>query len=276
MPFLDAARRSMSSVGEFMHRGLISCEDRTPIAKVANVLVSRRIHAVAVVDEDGQARGILSDFDLLAAEWLSVDAEAIEALKAMTAGELMSSPLSTIDVEASPEEAVVTLLQKQISRLIVVEAKQPIGMLTISDLVAVLGRASGERTTVADVMSEGFVICRPNASVRGVARAMTERHSRSVVVLDVASQAVGIVTGRDLLAAYVEGSERPVTELMNPPLTITADAPLTSAADTMLEHETHRLVVVDSPAPNATPVGLISTADLMAEMAAPQSIWQEE
>jgi CBS domain-containing protein len=58
-----------------------------------------------------------------------------------------------------------------------------------------------------------------------------------------------------------------------PALTTTADASLSEAADLMLAHEVHRLFVVDG-ADEGLPLGLVSTADIMVEMASPGSVWR--
>jgi CBS domain-containing protein len=63
-------------------------------------------------------------------------------------------------------------------------------------------------------------------------------------------------------------------EVMHDPVTISPDASLREAADSMIRHHIHRLLVVDSEEPDAMPLGLISTSDIMAEMAHPGSEWQ--
>jgi len=41
----------------------------------------------------------------------------------------------------------------------------------------------------------------------------------------------------------------------------------------MIKHEIHRLIVVDPEAPGE-PVGVISTSDIVAQMADERSVWQ--
>jgi len=43
----------------------------------------------------------------------------------------------------------------------------------------------------------------------------------------------------------------------------------------MIQHHHHRLVVVDPEENEAMPVGMISTFDIVFEMAHPSSVWQE-
>ena len=82
-----------------------------------------------------------------------------------------------------------------------------------------------------------------------------------------------MLTGTDLLALYRGDTDQTVAELMRPPLTIGPDASLREAADRMLEHEVHRLVV-DEDDGARMPLGLNSTFDIVAEMAAPGSVWR--
>ena len=51
---------------------------------------------------------------------------------------------------------------------------------------------------------------------------------------------------------------------------------LQSAADIMLEKAVNRLVVVDPDKLTTLPLGLVSSMDIVAEMAAPDSVWRSE
>jgi CBS domain-containing protein len=62
---------------------------------------------------------------------------------------------------------------------------------------------------------------------------------------------------------------------MHKMLTINADASLREAADLMIKHHHHRLVVVDPAEPEAMPAGINSTFDNVSEMAQPHSVWQK-
>jgi CBS domain-containing protein len=60
---------------------------------------------------------------------------------------------------------------------------------------------------------------------------------------------------------------------MHPPITIAPTASLREAADAMVRNEVHRLVVADPDEPHALPLGVISSYDIVAEMAEPGSRW---
>ena len=261
----------MSRVRDAMHEGLITCSPGAPLGEVAAALVRDRVHALVVVEDDGSPVGVVADSDLLAGEWLATDSESLATLRELTAGELMSSPVETIEADAPLDEARRRLASGGVSRLIVIDKGRAAGVVTVSDLVSRCARLPEKRGRVADVMSRGLVVCRTGSLIGDVARAMTERHSRSIVVLDSGGRACGVVTGRDLIDAAERAT---VDELMKPPQTIRPYASLREAADEMLRLEIHRLVVVDDV--GGTPLGLISTMDIVAEMAGAQSVWRDE
>ena len=43
----------------------------------------------------------------------------------------------------------------------------------------------------------------------------------------------------------------------------------------MIHNHHHRLVVIDKEDPDAFPLGVISSFDIVAEMAKPDSVWQK-
>jgi CBS domain-containing protein len=262
-------------VRDLMSRDLVTCPPDANLASVAQIVARRRIHAAFVVDEAGRPTGVVSDFDLLAGEWMGDDAERLRAMKSMTAGELQSSPIETIGDEEDAVLAAARMRELHLSRLLVVDdTGSPVGVISVSDLVAPLSRASTARDCVRDVMSHAIVTCPPDAGLAAAARAMTERRSRSIVVVDADSGTVGVITGNDLLSLYEAGaSAATVADLMSPPITCDPGLSLSAAVELMVRNDIHRLVVVDSS--HAAPLGVVSTADIVAEMAQEGSVWQE-
>ena len=255
-------------VRDLMRTNLITCPPNTTLAAAAALLARHQVHAIVVADPSGMQQGIVSDVDLLAGEWLAKHPDGLAAMRTMTAEQLMSTPVATIDADAPASEAAARMQAERIHRLVVTEHERGIGVLSISDLVRMLARDLPERQTVGDVMSRGLVVCRADTPISAAARAMTERRSRSLVVVDRHGQPLGVVTGFDLLPFIIEGQgEAMVEALMHPPITIGPTATLREAADLMLAQRIHRLVVVDPAHPEGMPLGLISTADIVGEIA---------
>ena len=262
-------------VRDLMHRGLHTCPPETRLAAVARLFVEHGVHALIVTDNAGEPAGVLSDYDLLAGEWLATDEQSFKTMQELTAGEMMTTPLQTIEADTPAAEAASRLRLEHLARLVVTEVGRPVGIIAVSDLVRNLVTPRASRETVADVMSWGIVTCRPETPLPAVARAMDERRARSVVVLDPGGSPLGVLTGHDLLSVYETGmQDSTAADLMHEALTIRPDASLSEAADKMVRHEVHRLVVVEGDDRAQVPLGVISTSDIVAEMAAPESVWR--
>jgi CBS domain-containing protein len=149
--------------------------------------------------------------------------------------------------------------------------------VSLSDLIASLATTAPiTRGTVADVMARVMLVSRRETRVADIARGMTASGYRSVLVVAANGTPMGVVSGLDILAA-VEDRERQYAtaeEVLHPALMIQPTASLREAADLMIEHHHHRIVVVDPDDTLAMPIGIISSVDIVAEMAQPGSIWQ--
>lgn len=266
-------------VRDLMHPGIMTCRPDASLGQVARMLAERRVHSLFVVDRNNKPIGVITDYDLLAGEWLSGDAESLIAMRGMTAGELMSSPVETINADDRASDAARRMREDGIRRLLVCDKGKPVGVISISNFLIVLAEnAPIGRDTVGDVMSDVYLVCRDKTSVKMVAKALTDTGWRSVLVVDACGKTLGIFSGLDLLAYEdIHGipDNKPVTELMHSYLTIGMDANLQEAARMMIENRHHRLLVVDPDEPDCLPLGIISSFDIVVGMARPDSVWQK-
>jgi CBS domain-containing protein len=265
-------------VRDLMHRGLLTCRTDATLGRVAVLLNQNHVHALIVTDRDGRALGVISDFDLLAGEWLSSDSESLAVMRKLTAADIMSQPVDSVDAELLLSEAVSELIEKDISRLLVTEQGKPVGVISLSDFVASIAHEEdSKRDTIADVMSDAILVCRDQTPIYSAARTMTQAGWRSVLVVDAKGKSLGVVSGRDLLPFVQNGVDETVTvsDVMHPALTIDIHASLREGADKMIQNHHHRLIVVDDANPEAFPLGIISSFDIVAQMARPDSIWQK-
>ena len=265
-------------VRDLMHRGLLTCTPGATLGQVAVLLTQRHVHALIVVDDDNSPLGIISDYDLLAGEWLSGEPQDLATMRNLTAGELMSSPIDTVESDIPLQAAANTLIEKDINRLLVTEGGVPVGVISTSDFVSSIAKAEKPlRETVADVMSDAILVCRNKTPLTSAARTMTQAGWRSVLVVDANGKPEGVVSGKDLLPFVKNGIDEKLTvrDIMHPALTIDIHAPLREAAELMIQKHHHRLVVIDMTDPQAFPLGIISSFDIVAEMAKPDSIWQK-
>ena len=265
-------------VKDLMHPGVITCKPTATLGQVAVLLNQHKVHALFVTDRDGRIMGVISDFDLVAGEWLSSDSESLAAMRTLTAADLMAQPVDSVEATIPLAEAVDQFIEKTISRFLVTDHGKPVGIISLSDFVAsIASELKSKRETVGDVMSDAILVCRGKTPVASAARAMTSSGWRSVLVVDAKGKILGVVSGHDLLRFVKEGVDEKliVRDVMHPALTIDIHASLREAADMMIQNHHHRLVVIDKDDPDAFPLGAISTFDIVAEMARPDSVWQK-
>jgi CBS domain-containing protein len=265
-------------VKDLMHPGVMTCKPTASLGQVAVLLNQHQVHALFVTDRDGRIMGVIADFDLMAGEWLSSDSESLTVMRKLTAADLMTQPVDSIEANISLTEAVDQFIEKKISRFLVTENEKPVGIISLSDFVAsIASEIKSKRETVGDVMSDAILVCRGKTPVASAARAMTSSGWRSVLVVDAKGKILGVVSGHDLLRFVKEGvgENLSVRDVMHPALAIDIHASLREAANMMIQNHYHRLVVIDKEDPDAFPLGAISTFDIVAEMARPDSVWQK-
>jgi CBS domain-containing protein len=102
---------------------------------------------------------------------------------------------------------------------------------------------------IRDVMTESVVTASSSAAVREVAELMRERHVGSVVLVDEAGNAEGIVTDRDLAVSVLadgrDPGDRACDHASAPVVTGTVDMDVSAAAELMVAHAIRRLPVLD-------------------------------
>jgi CBS domain-containing protein len=135
-------------VKSVMTKRVISVEPRTPLKEVAQLLVSKRVSGLPVVDEDGSVLGVVSEGDILVKERGRpgratlldhlFDSNGDEATKhdARDAADAMTSPPITIRPDRPIAEAAALMLDRSVNRLPVVDHHgKLLGIVTRADLV---------------------------------------------------------------------------------------------------------------------------------------------
>ncbi len=119
-----------------MHRGVITCSLDTTFQAVADAMKARDISALVVVDEAGDAVGVVSRTDLVNARFVE---PYLRHWRGLTAKHLMSSPVVSVSDTTPLAEATALLRDRKIHRLVVTEKhgthEKPIGILSVTDLV---------------------------------------------------------------------------------------------------------------------------------------------
>ena len=120
-----------SKVRDLMHRGIISCTPDDTVGSVAKIMVDKEIHAVVVMDEQGMAVGVVSQTDMV----LARQGRTPDQARAMLAREVMTPGCATCDADMLLSDAVSLLTARRMHRLVVTEKDQPVGVLSMTDVV---------------------------------------------------------------------------------------------------------------------------------------------
>jgi CBS domain-containing protein len=132
----------MARVRDYMTRGVYTVDVNATLSDVVRVMAKYRISGVAVVSEDGDTVGVISDTDVLDAIIKGKDLETTKVSEVMMPFTLI------IEEEAPLEKAARVMERERVHRLFVVKEERPekaslskpylqlpVGILTSSDLV---------------------------------------------------------------------------------------------------------------------------------------------
>lgn len=117
-------------VRDLMHLGVLTCRVDMPLCEVARIMVDNKVHCVVVVDEAGEACGIISDLGILR----TYGKELLEK----TAEDIMGDRLISISPKAPLSHAVSKMLEKHVHHLVILSEPpfhRPVGVLAASDIV---------------------------------------------------------------------------------------------------------------------------------------------
>ena len=141
-------------VKEVMTPTVISVREDTSYEDIAAALRDHRVSAVPVLDEAGTVIGIVSESDTLAKLALGISDERkpgvtgiltwrqLEKARAITAGDLMTSPVATASPDEPVEQAARIMYTRNVKRLPVIDAGgQLVGIVSRTDVLAVYGRS---------------------------------------------------------------------------------------------------------------------------------------
>lgn len=117
---------------------------------------------------------------------------------------VMSTDLHTVSSDTLVEEAAQTLLDNDISSVLVVDDDGTlVGILTTTDFVDIVARSQPKaKTSVSRYMTTDLVTTTAQESIQAVAETMVDHGFHHVPVVDDDGGVIGIVTTTDL-ASYL-------------------------------------------------------------------------
>jgi CBS domain-containing protein len=267
----------------------------TTLDEVARLLLSSTFTGVPVVDQEERPVGVISQGDLIYKAGmpmrLGLLAESdrqkmslvLEKLAPKRAREVMNRPAVTIEQDKLVTDAVNLMLKKQVKRLPVTDADgRLVGILSRLDVFHTILRECTDWRAfqkqqiavdlrfVSDIMRRDTSTVLPDTPIEEVIRLIDCNDIQRVCVVDQEGRFLGLISDRDLLAAFSDrsagiwdffvskmsstergrlgGDLRAQTagEVMNTKIvTVQEDAPINEAIRLMLEKAIKRLPVVD-------------------------------
>ena len=113
--------------------------------------------------------------------------------------------------DTNVQEVVATMNKYDISSIIVVEEKRPIGIVTHKDIISKLmqARIPPDAVTAREVMTSPIITISEDSSIEEAARLMSKKHIKKLVVTR-NNELAGIITSSDLVREAPK-----TTELLN-------------------------------------------------------------
>lgn len=144
-------------LSRIMSRPVVTVTTEANLADAAGKMLDQGIGSVVCVDADGRIVGIVTDSDFgarsagipfstfrapqLLGKWLGEDAveKIYQESRRRLVGEVMSSPVHTVDETATVEDVLRIMLQRDVKHVPVVREGRPVGMVARHDLLKFLG-----------------------------------------------------------------------------------------------------------------------------------------
>ena len=111
-------------------RTIVSIDSKAKVKDAARLMVEKGIGSL-IANRDGLPFGIVTERDLME----KIAAEGVDPNK-MTVSEVMTAPLTTVDVSSSIFDAARRMVEKRVKRLVVTDQEKIVGIVTQTDLVS--------------------------------------------------------------------------------------------------------------------------------------------
>jgi CBS domain-containing protein len=274
---IEQSQLATASVREVASPGVLGSPPNAPLRAVAEMMVVREVHALAILDAAEPAPAILTDLDLV---------RAVERFDAARAGDI-ARRAATVSADDPLIAAAAAMADAGLSHLLVVEpgAGHPAGVLSTLDVAAALaGRAPRvartirprqarpqistsrlDRVRVAQAMHLGVFVCPPDSGVRDVAAILVDRRVHCVAVAGAPGAALGFVTDIDVVRAAARGEDVRAADLAGEATWVDPEATLDTVAALMAREGTSHVLVSGSH--EQQPIGVVSTLDVIDVLA---------
>jgi predicted transcriptional regulator len=127
--------------------------------------------------------------------------------------------------------------------------------------------------SVGDIYHKGVIFCKPETPLQEVVRVMADTEIHAIMVAErEGAPPLGVVSHMDTISHY--GEDLTAIEardvMTSAVISIREQASVKDAAKKLLESDIHRLLVVGD---DDTPLGILSTTDIIREMRGARWVW---
>ncbi|NTW05577.1 MAG: CBS domain-containing protein [Peptococcaceae bacterium] len=132
-------------VSDIMSSPVITCSIRDTVVEVANLMKSKNISAVIVVDKDNHPVGSISNADLVH----NILARSITNYDNIIAGTIMKDEVVSLSSDAFYAEALMAIIKYRTKHLVIIRKEKLVGIVTVADLVKF--RSTGSLAITQDI-----------------------------------------------------------------------------------------------------------------------------
>ncbi|MEE4607869.1 MAG: DUF294 nucleotidyltransferase-like domain-containing protein [Desulfobacteraceae bacterium] len=170
-------------VGDLMSSPVVTCDIDDPVTEAAQTMSAQNFGALVVIGRDGRACGMLSARHLVR----HLVADRRYPVDECRVGQVCSRQLVTIGPEAYLGQALVTLLRHEVEQVLVVDRQQPVGLVTLTDVVR--SRSTGHLLLAHDIEAQQGIeqLAQTGQAVDRVLETLLEEQATVTDILDVMS-----------------------------------------------------------------------------------------
>ena len=259
-------------VRDVMRREVYLVDGNDPVSRAIGIMREHNAPLVIVMDKLGNGRilGAITERMIMRATYNP------DTMKART----VAARIPKISSSASVAEAARLMLENHVLALPVEEDGRIIGVITVEDVVRVVGDEFFSKIRVEDVMSKDLVSIDPKDTIGQAIALMREYGISRLPVVD-GGKLVGVITIHDIIVKVIQPRQRAtrgeyvgeklrtlshqVKDIMTADVIVARpDEPLSAAIRRMFEADVSCLVVVH----DGRPVGILTRTDILAPIAA--------
>ena len=204
---------SRAYLAEAMSTPVFSAPLQTDYREAYYQMAERQVRHLAVVDEAGVLAGIVTEADFL----YHLGEEYLVEVK--TVATAMDREVVCIQADRRLDEALALMAEKRSDYAVVLDAdrRKPIGVLTERDVVRLARQARNRDVPLAEVMTQGVHVVRPEIPLQEASVRMQTLAVRRLLVMNEREGVVGVITRHDIVKSlqggYVEYLRETLTRL---------------------------------------------------------------